>query len=239
LRTEKFYLPPPAVRGYLNVRSGKLKLAAMLSPRAGAKKEEGSNGEKMKPVRTRAAGWGRYPVCLSCTGMPASQSGWKNGRWELFRCPLCASEHYVEVRVQKPSGVWYTTAFYECLGCSVMFRDPVLFARPRKNEPQQSRIEGTRLWIIPPSVADSDSALRQFTEGENILPKLRGGQISDAARALPAAESDTNSERTVEAQIAGFGLVRFVFTKHTAKKGKSRSYFWSPQSAVVLSDRKH
>lgn len=55
--------------------------------------------------------------------------GWKDGYWELFRCPLCGSDKYVEVRVQRPSGHWYTTAFYQCFGCSVMFRDPVLFAR--------------------------------------------------------------------------------------------------------------
>jgi hypothetical protein len=57
------------------------------------------------------------------------QSGWKNGYWELFKCPLCGSSKYVEVRVQRPSGHWYTTAFYQCFSCSVMFRDPVLFSK--------------------------------------------------------------------------------------------------------------
>ena len=165
----------------------------------------------------------------------ASRSGWKNGRWELFNCPLCNSRHYVEVRVQKPSGVWYTTAFYECLGCSVMFRDPVLFSRQHVNRDQNPAIEGTRLWIIPPSVKDTEAAALEFERGENILPKLRAGEISDAARALPRPEPDAPSERTVEAHIAAFGLVRFVFSKQTAKKGKARSYFWSPQSAVVVS----
>ena len=55
--------------------------------------------------------------------------GWKNGYWALFECPLCGSKKYVEVRVQRPSGYWYTTPFYQCFTCSVMFRDPVLFTR--------------------------------------------------------------------------------------------------------------
>ena len=55
--------------------------------------------------------------------------GWKNGYWELFKCPLCGSTKYVEVRVQRPNGMWYTTAFYQCFHCTVMFRDPVLFTK--------------------------------------------------------------------------------------------------------------
>ena len=87
--------------------------------------------------------------------------------------------HYVEVRVQKPSGVWYTTAFYECLGCSVMFRDPVVFARTRAGAQQGQPMDGTRLWITPSSIKEADFAPRQFTEGENILPKLGRGEIAE------------------------------------------------------------
>jgi hypothetical protein len=57
--------------------------------------------------------------------------GWKNGYWALFKCPLCGSTKYIQVRVKKPNGHWYTTEFYECCSCSVMFRDPVSFARCR------------------------------------------------------------------------------------------------------------
>ena len=52
---------------------------------------------------------------------------WKDGRFTRFECPLCGSGGYVPVRVQKPNGHWYLTAFFQCFGCSVMFRDPVLF----------------------------------------------------------------------------------------------------------------
>ena len=58
-------------------------------------------------------------------------AGWKNGQWELFKCPICGCKDYVPVKVQRPSGTWYTTPFYECFGCSVMFRDPVSFCGSR------------------------------------------------------------------------------------------------------------
>ena len=56
-------------------------------------------------------------------------NGWKDGYWELFKCPLCDGRKYVEVRVQKPNGHWYRTEFFQCFTCSVMFRDPVLFSK--------------------------------------------------------------------------------------------------------------
>jgi hypothetical protein len=55
--------------------------------------------------------------------------GWSNGRWTLFKCPLCGSRSYVQVRVQRSNGEWYTTEFFQCFDCSVMFKDPVLFSR--------------------------------------------------------------------------------------------------------------
>lgn len=56
--------------------------------------------------------------------------GWdKQGHWELFKCPLCGSTKYVEVRVQRPGGNWYTTPFYKCFRCTAMFTDPLLFTR--------------------------------------------------------------------------------------------------------------
>ncbi len=45
-----------------------------------------------------------------------------------FSCPICSSEKFVAVHVQRPSGAWYWTPFYRCFGCSVMFTDPSEFA---------------------------------------------------------------------------------------------------------------
>ena len=67
---------------------------------------------------------------------------WKNGRYTLFCCPLCGGSKYVEVRVQRPNGHWYTTAFYECFHCSVMFRDPVSFTRCQVDTLNDERTPG-------------------------------------------------------------------------------------------------
>lgn len=40
-----------------------------------------------------------------------------------FCCPLCESIVYVHVTVARQSGAGYLTEFFECAGCSLMFRD--------------------------------------------------------------------------------------------------------------------
>jgi hypothetical protein len=50
-----------------------------------------------------------------------SVSGW--------RCPLCDTTAYNRVRVRRPDGKEYLTEFYECAGCTVMFRNPGRFTR--------------------------------------------------------------------------------------------------------------
>lgn len=45
-----------------------------------------------------------------------------------FRCPICHADRFVPVQVRRPDGNWYRTEFHECVGCSVMFTDPVKFA---------------------------------------------------------------------------------------------------------------
>ena len=68
--------------------------------------------------------------------------GWKNGQFELFRCPLCGSRQYVPVTVQKPNGHWYQTEFFQCVWCSVMFRDPVSFTRCEVDDRNSERTPG-------------------------------------------------------------------------------------------------
>ena len=46
-----------------------------------------------------------------------------------WRCPLCNGTAYSPVEVARPDGTRYRTEFYECLGCTVMFRHPGRFAR--------------------------------------------------------------------------------------------------------------
>jgi hypothetical protein len=46
-----------------------------------------------------------------------------------WRCPLCNSERYSQVVVMRPDRSTYTTEFFECSGCTVMFHLPGRFTR--------------------------------------------------------------------------------------------------------------
>jgi hypothetical protein len=75
------------------------------------------------------------PLRFQAVFLYSMSDGWKNGRFELFRCRICGDREYVEVRVQRPSGNWYVTSFFQCVGCTAMFRDPISFSgtRPRND----------------------------------------------------------------------------------------------------------
>jgi hypothetical protein len=78
--------------------------------------------------------------------------GWKDGRFELFKCPLCGDGRYVEVRVQRPSGIWYVTPFLQCVGCTVMFRDPVSFSGMcirSESKTSDMRLLGSTYGVMP------------------------------------------------------------------------------------------
>ncbi len=51
------------------------------------------------------------------------QYGKQTDRLSAFNCPLCGSTQAFVVCVPKPNGETYATAFLECSGCTVMFRD--------------------------------------------------------------------------------------------------------------------
>jgi hypothetical protein len=46
-----------------------------------------------------------------------------------WRCPICNSVSYDKVFVTKPGGGSYLTEFFECRGCTIMFRRPGRFTR--------------------------------------------------------------------------------------------------------------
>lgn len=72
-----------------------------------------------------------------------------------FRCPICRSQIYMAVTVRRPSGKTYRTEFFECGGCSVMFRDPQKFTRFDPHGAEVRRTPDlTRAW---PRVAKNDS----------------------------------------------------------------------------------
>lgn len=49
-------------------------------------------------------------------------------RLRQFVCPLCASPQAHRVVVRRHDGRDYTTSFYNCSGCTVMFLDVERFA---------------------------------------------------------------------------------------------------------------
>src|SRR5260221_9313610 len=44
-------------------------------------------------------------------------------------CPVCNSTAYQQTLVAKPNGEAYKTEFFECSGCTLMFRHPGRFTR--------------------------------------------------------------------------------------------------------------
>ena len=46
-----------------------------------------------------------------------------------WRCPLCNGTTYSQIEISRQGGRKYVTDFYECSGCTVMFRHPGRFAR--------------------------------------------------------------------------------------------------------------
>ncbi|MEA3195664.1 MAG: hypothetical protein QOD26_3997 [Betaproteobacteria bacterium] len=46
-----------------------------------------------------------------------------------WRCPLCNSTAYSRIRVQRANNQEYLTEFFECAGCTVIFRHPGRYAR--------------------------------------------------------------------------------------------------------------
>lgn len=45
-----------------------------------------------------------------------------------FRCPICYFDAYCRVVVQRKDFSWYTTPFYKCGSCQVMFVNPRTFS---------------------------------------------------------------------------------------------------------------
>jgi hypothetical protein len=60
-----------------------------------------------------------------------------------FMCPICSHINFTDVVVPRGEGV-YRTAFFECCGCSVMFRDPAKFSVDRDEKAKRELAENNR-----------------------------------------------------------------------------------------------
>jgi hypothetical protein len=59
-------------------------------------------------------------------------------RPDYFRCPLCKSVSCQRVSVKRTNGTIYTTEFFACTICTVMFLDPMALTRGYEDRPQSS-----------------------------------------------------------------------------------------------------
>ena len=48
-----------------------------------------------------------------------------------FACPVCGSDEFHQVILERPDGVRRLTGAFECAGCSTMFRDADKFTAHR------------------------------------------------------------------------------------------------------------
>jgi hypothetical protein len=70
---------------------------------------------------------------------------------------------------------------------------------------------------------------------ENILGQITGPYVSRALKTLPKAETMPDGaimEATIE--VPGLGTVRFTARRMRHKRGKSTHYFWTAESASVI-----
>jgi uncharacterized C2H2 Zn-finger protein len=70
-----------------------------------------------------------------------------------FRCPICRSQRYEAVVVRARTGKPYQTEFFECAGCSVMFRDPPKFTRFEPHAANTAMPDFKRTWIAPATLS--------------------------------------------------------------------------------------
>ena len=59
-------------------------------------------------------------------------------RPDFFRCPICRSVVCERVTVRRANGADYTTPFYSCVTCTVMFLDPIAFTRGFEDRPHSA-----------------------------------------------------------------------------------------------------
>lgn len=57
-----------------------------------------------------------------------------------FCCRICLSREYERVVVKRRDGKPYDTAFYACMGCTVMFGDPERYTSPPP-QPKVTRVD--------------------------------------------------------------------------------------------------
>ena len=77
-----------------------------------------------------------------------------------FHCPVCGSEGYVYVAVERPDGTRRTTSLFQCCGCSATFIDPDKFTARKRLVLQRSGV--SEIWTLVPA---------RDRSGQDMIPK--------------------------------------------------------------------
>ena len=98
-----------------------------------------------------------------------------------FQCPICGSPSYQRVVIERRKGKRYETQFFECLGCSVMFREPELFTlSPALREEIERTPKSTMAW------ATSHNYQRLVHRYARVSAKRRNGGTEPTAEQVTA-----------------------------------------------------
>ena len=69
---------------------------------------------------------------------------------------------------------------------------------------------------------------------ENIMPAIPGEYLSPSRYHLPSPETARDSTHEVECMVPRFGAVRITYQRMTHKRGRMRTWFWTPIQACKL-----
>jgi hypothetical protein len=68
---------------------------------------------------------------------------------------------------------------------------------------------------------------------DNILSTIPGQYVSAALRTMPDAASSKDELFETVIEVPGLGKVRFTCRRLSSRKGKTRRWFWTAESAVA------
>lgn len=90
-----------------------------------------------------------------------------------WRCPVCNSIAYRQTLVARPNGAAYLTEFFECAGCTLMFRHPGRFAR------LGMPIRRWAMDVEPRTLREVHGLAAEPKDKPQAEPQAKGGQLRD------------------------------------------------------------
>jgi hypothetical protein len=69
---------------------------------------------------------------------------------------------------------------------------------------------------------------------DNVMPEIPGEYLSPGRYWLPSPETAGDATHQVQCTLPRFGPVRITYQRMTHKRGRMRSWFWTPICAEQL-----